>query len=83
MLSNDFFLDGVRALFKDTEPAQDSSGVRQKGDLLGPPPVVPHPESIAAQAAYAEALLPGSAPARIVSRHWGPPRACYRVPYCE
>ena len=27
-------------IFKDTEPspAQDSSGVRQKGDLLGPPP---------------------------------------------
>ena len=25
-----------------------------------PPPVVPHPESLAAQAAYAEALLPGS-----------------------
>jgi hypothetical protein len=47
-----------------------------------PPPVVPHPESLAAQAAYNEALLPG-APARIVSRHWGPPRACYRVPYCE
>ena len=33
--------------------------MRQKGDLLGPPPVVPDPESIAAQAAYAEALLPG------------------------
>ena len=29
-------------ILKDTEPspAQDSSGVRQKGDLLGPPPVV-------------------------------------------
>jgi hypothetical protein len=58
---------------KVTEPSplQDSFGVRQKGDLLrvGPPPVVPHPESIAAQAAYAEALLPGSAPAQIVSRH--------------
>jgi hypothetical protein len=29
-------------IFKDTEPspAQDSSGVRQKGDLLAPPPVV-------------------------------------------
>ena len=41
-------------IFKDTEPSplQDSFGVRQKGDLLGPPPVVPHPESIAAQAAY-------------------------------
>ena len=36
-------------------PLQDSSGVRQKGDLLGPPPVVPDPESIAAQAAYNEA----------------------------
>ena len=28
------------------------TGRRSKGDLLGPPPVVPHPESIAAQAAY-------------------------------
>jgi len=37
--------------------------VRQKGDLLGPPPVVLHPESIiAAQAAYTKALLPRSAP---------------------
>ncbi len=29
-------------IFKDTQPspAQDSSGVRQKGDPLGPPPVV-------------------------------------------
>jgi len=68
-------------ILKVTEPSplQDSFGVRQKGDLLGPPPVVPHPESIAAEAAYAEALLPVSAPVRIVSRHWGPPRACYRV----
>ena len=66
-------------IFKVTEPSplQDSSGVGQKGDLLGHPHVVPNPESIAAQAAYAEALLPGSVPARIVSRHWGPPRACY------
>jgi hypothetical protein len=44
-------------------PLQDSSGVRQKGGLPGPPPVVPDPESIAAQAAYTEALLPRSAPA--------------------
>jgi hypothetical protein len=59
-------------IFKDTEPSplQDSFGVRQKGDLPGLPP---HPESIAAQAAYIEALLTRSAPARIVSRHWGPP----------
>jgi hypothetical protein len=28
------------------------AGVRQKGDLPGPPPVVPHPESLAAQTAY-------------------------------
>jgi hypothetical protein len=34
--------------------------VRQKGGLPGPPPVVPHPESLAAQAAYTEALLPRS-----------------------
>ena len=34
--------------------------VRQKGGLLlaGHLPVLPHPESLAAQAAYAEALLP-------------------------
>ena len=47
-------------IFKDTEPSplQDSFGVRQKGGLPGPPPpVVPHPESLAAQAAYSEALL--------------------------
>jgi hypothetical protein len=35
-------------IFKDTEPSplQDSSSVRQQGCLPGPPPVVPHPESI-------------------------------------
>ena len=33
---------------KDTEPSplQDYSSVRQQGGLLGPPSVVPHPESI-------------------------------------
>jgi hypothetical protein len=55
----------------EQSPLQDSSSVRQKGVLLGPP-LIPDPESLAAQAAYSEALLPGSAPARIVSRHWGP-----------
>jgi hypothetical protein len=52
-----------------------------------PPPVVPDPESIDAQASYrcrhstiARCVL---SPARIVSRHWGPPRACHRVPCCE
>ena len=69
--------------FKVTEPSplQDSSCAKRAA-YPEPTAVVPLPESIAAQAAYAEALLPGSAPARIVSRHWGPPRACYRVPYC-
>ena len=49
-------------IFKVTEPSplQDLLGVRQKGDLPGPPLVVPEPESIAAQAAYADALLSGS-----------------------
>ena len=39
---------------KDTEPSplQDSSSVRQQGGLPGHPPVVPHPESRDAQAAY-------------------------------
>jgi hypothetical protein len=48
-----------------------------------PPPVVPHPKFLAAQAAYTEALLPGSAWIRIVPRLWGPPRASHRFPYCE
>ena len=72
---------------KEPSPLQDSFGVRQKGPTIllypDPPPLVPDPESIAAQAAYTEALLPMSAPAGIVSRHWGPPRACYRVSCCE
>ena len=54
----------VECLLKVTEPSplRDSFSVRQKGDSLpGLPPVVLHLASIAAQAAYAEALLPGSA----------------------
>ena len=41
-------------IFKDTEPSplQDSFSVRQQGGLPGPPPVVPDPKSIDAQAAY-------------------------------
>ena len=41
-------------IFKDTEPSplQDSFSVRQQGGLPGPPPVVPDPESIDAQASY-------------------------------
>jgi hypothetical protein len=44
--------------FKDTEPSplQDSSSVRQQGSLPGPPPVVPHPESIDAQACVSGGL---------------------------
>ena len=40
--------------FKDTEPSplQDSFSVCQQGGLPGPPPVIPHPESIDAQAAF-------------------------------
>jgi hypothetical protein len=50
-----------------------------------PPPVVPHPESIDARAAYSgrHSTIARLSPARIVSRHWGPPRACHRVPCCE
>ena len=74
-------------IFKDTEPSplQDSSSVRQQGGLPGPPPVVPHPESIDAQAAYRgrHSTIARLSPARIVSRHWGPPRASHRVPCCE
>ena len=68
----------------EPSPLQDSSGVSKRATYSDPPP---HPESIAAQAAYpyrnsAIAQVRRS-PARMVSTHWGPPRACYRVPYCE
>jgi len=52
-------------------------------NFLGPPPVILLPESDFAQAAYAETLLPGSAPARNVSRYWGSHQACYRILCCE
>jgi hypothetical protein len=48
-----------------------------------PPPVIPVPESLAAQGPYVRLSCPGLARARNVSRHWAPPRACYRVPCCE
>ena len=47
-----------------------------------PPPAVPHPESLAAQAAYTEALLPSGSGTKCFPA-LGPPRASYRVPYCE
>jgi hypothetical protein len=41
-------------IFKVTEPSplQDSSACAKRAAYPDPPPVVPHPESIAAQAAY-------------------------------
>jgi hypothetical protein len=42
------------------QPRKGLSSVLLKGGLPGPAPVVPHPESLAAQAAYTEALVPGS-----------------------
>jgi hypothetical protein len=43
----------VERLFpKVTLPLRGQFGVRQKDSLPGPPPVVPDPESLAAQAAY-------------------------------
>ena len=38
-----------------------------------PPPVIPVPESLAAQGPYIRLSCPGLARARNVSRHWGPP----------
>ena len=38
-----------------------------------PPPVIPLPESLAAQGPYVRLSCPGLARARNVSRHWGPP----------
>ena len=74
-------------IFKDTgvQPylSVGLTSVRQKGGLPGPPPVIPVPESLAAQGPYVRLSRPGLARARNVSRHWGPPRACYRVPCCE
>jgi hypothetical protein len=39
------------------KPLTGLSGVRPKGGLPPPPPVVPNPESLAAQLAYTEAML--------------------------
>jgi hypothetical protein len=74
-------------LFKVTEPSsipyRTPPACAKMAAYSDPPPVIPVPESGVAQAAYAETLLPGSAPARNVSRYWGSPRACYRIPCCE
>ncbi len=55
-------------------PFRTPSACAKRATYPDPPPVILFPESIATQSAYAEALLPGSTPARNVSRYWGPPR---------
>jgi len=79
-----FKAPGIRPLTGLTGiwPLTGLTGVRQHGGLPGPPPVVPHPESLAAQAAYTEALLPGSGSGPNCFQALGSPRACHRVPYC-
>jgi hypothetical protein len=70
-------------LFKVTEPSsvpyRTPPACAKRAAYPDPPPVIPLPESIDAQAAYAEDLLPGSAPARNVSRYWGSPRSIYET----
>ncbi len=44
--------------------------MRQKGGVPGPPPVILVPDTGVAQAAYAETLLPGSAPQVAVTVSW-------------
>ena len=72
---------------KVTEPSsipyRTHSACAKRAAYPDPPPVIPLPDTGVAQAAYAETLLPGSAPARNVFRYWGSPRACYRIPCCE
>jgi hypothetical protein len=74
-------------LFKVTEPSsipyRTHPACAKMAAYPDPPPVIPLPDTGVAQAAYAETLLPGSAPARNVFRYWGSPRACYRIPCCE
>jgi len=49
------YFEGHRA-----KPLAELNRRAPKGRPNGPPPVVRHPESLADQAAYTEALLPGS-----------------------
>jgi hypothetical protein len=49
----------------------------------GPPPRNPCTLRRRPIARIARPCCPGPAWAPMVSRHWGPPRACHRVPYCE
>jgi len=74
-------------LFKVTEPSsipyKTPPACAKMAAYSDSPPVILLPESDVAQAAYAETLLLGSAPARNVFRYWGSPQACYRIPCCE
>ena len=65
------------------QPLAGLISVRPKGGLPGPPPVIPLPESLTVHGPYVRLSCPGLARARNVSWHWGPPRACYRVPCCK
>jgi hypothetical protein len=79
----------VECLFLRTPiraPYMTPSACAKRRPTRDPPPVVLHPESIRPslpRRPIPRLYCPGRLPARIVSRHWGPPRACYRVPYCE
>ena len=66
-----------------SSPLQGQPACAKMAAYPDPPPVIPVPESLAAQGPYVRLSCPGLARARNVSRHWGPPRACYRVPCCD
>ena len=75
---------------------QSSFRVRQNGVVPGPPtrnpcprhrrcpgPNLPRSRSLGGARPRGLSEEPGSASARNVSRYWGSPRACYRIPCCE
>jgi hypothetical protein len=77
----------IHFFLRSLSQAPGLTGVRQKGGLPGHPPVVPHPESLAAQSAYpygirAQRYCPGQ-----LRPEWFPGigvlSPCYRVLYCE
>jgi hypothetical protein len=56
--------------------------VRQKGGLPGPPPSSPPSRIPRCQGSlYRGSIFPRCGSGPNCSRHWGPPRACYRVPH--
>ena len=75
-------------LFKVTEPSsipyRTHPACCKMAAYPDPPPVILVPESIAALwstncATRTLSIVPGSDPARNVSRYWDSPRACYRI----